>query len=510
MREALHDLPRFAALHLELTLFALLTGVVLSVPLGIFSARSRVFGPLLLGLAGIAQTIPSLALLALMVPCLAAFGAPSIGFLPAFVALVVYSVLPVLRNTVTAFTNIDPALLEAARGVGMSPRQALYHVELPTALPVIAAGVRTATVWTVGAATLATPVGAQSLGNYIFTGLQTRNVGLVLVGCVAAASLALLLDGVAQLLMLGIERPRAHAFRLGVLALAGLYGCAAMTAFAEWRRDSGARIVVGAKTFTEQYILSEALAGYLREGGRSVEVAPSLGSSVLFDGLSAGTIDIGVDYSGTIWANVMKREVAPTSRETALSEIEAALAKHHGVALIAPLGFDNTYAIAVRHERASMLALKSINDLAVHSRDLVMGADYEFFARPEWKALKSRYRLTFREERSMDPSLMYEAARGGEVDVISAFSTDGRIAAFDLTVLDDDRHVLPRYDAILLASASFALKNPSVVNALARLSGSLDAVHMRALNQAVDQEGQVPSVAAQQLLQSWLARPAVP
>ncbi len=508
MREGLDDLPHFLALHLELTLFALLVGVALSVPLGIISAKSRVLGPLLLGLAGVAQTIPSLALLALMVPCLAALGAPSIGFLPAFVALVVYSVLPVLRNTVTGFTNIDPALLEAARGVGMSPRQTLYYVELPTALPMIAAGVRTAAVWTVGAATLATPVGAQSLGNYIFTGLQTRNVSLVLIGCFSAALLSLVLDGLARLLLLGVERPRGAAFGAGIVALGALYGCAGLTAIDQLRQGSSGQVIVGTKTFTEQYILAEALAGYLRAAGKSVQVAPSLGSSVLFDGLSAGTIDLGVDYSGTIWANVLKRDDAPASRDAGLNEIRSALSNRYGVVLVAPLGFDNTYAIAVRRNVTATFALKSLSDLAAHSRDLVIGADYEFFARPEWKALRSRYGLVFREQRSMDPSLVYQAASSGQVDVVCAFSTDGRLAAFDLVVLEDNLQVMPRYDAILLASGKFARKNPSVLKALAGLAGSLDVPHMRAMNKAVDQEGRTPAVAAAPLLQSWLARAA--
>jgi osmoprotectant transport system permease protein len=504
MSETFAGLPRLVALHLELTLFALLVGIALSVPLGILSARSRVLSPLILGVAGVAQTIPSLALLALMVPCLAALGAPSIGFLPAFIALVVYSMLPVLRNTVTGFADIDRALIEAARGVGMTPLQILYYVELPTALPVIAAGIRTATVWTVGAATLATPVGAQSLGNYIFTGLQTRNVGLVLVGCVSAALLALLLDGLARLLALGLERPRRNAFRLGLIAVICLYGFAGWTAVDE-HRQAGSKIVIGTKTFTEQYILAEALSGYLKSAGRKVQITSSLGSSVLFDGLSAGTIDVGVDYSGTIWSTVLKRGDVPRDRESALREIGTALAAHHGITVVAALGFENSYAIAVRRSVASALHLKNLSDLAAHADDLAIAADYEFFARPEWLALRARYGFTFREQRAMDPSLVYDAARNGTVDVISAFSTDGRLSAFDLPVLEDDRRVMPRYDAILLSSTAFARQNPTVIGELASLSGSLDVSQMRALNKLVDQDGRDPSVAAAPLLKRWLA-----
>ena len=149
----------------------------------------------MLAAASIIQTIPSLALLAVMVPVLAAFNLQSIGFLPAFIGLMLYSILPILRNTVTGIVGVDPALIEAARGVGMTPSQRLFRVELPLAAPVIVAGLRTSAVWIVGTATLSTPVGATSLGNYIFSGLQTRNSAAILVGCVAAAALAILLDG---------------------------------------------------------------------------------------------------------------------------------------------------------------------------------------------------------------------------------------------------------------------------------------------------------------------------
>src|SRR5262249_37634474 len=159
---------------------------------------------LLLAAVGIVQTIPGLALLALFYPLLLGIAALSertlgvgfsaLGFLPAVLALALYSMLPGVRNTITRIIGLDPAILRAARGVGMTERQSLRMVELPLALPVIMAGVRTASVWVIGTATLSTPIGQTSLGNYIFTGLQTQNWIFVLFGCVAAAVLALAVD----------------------------------------------------------------------------------------------------------------------------------------------------------------------------------------------------------------------------------------------------------------------------------------------------------------------------
>ena len=215
MSDQLALLPGYLTAHLQLALVALAIGAALSVPLGIWITRRKSLEQAVLGTASVIQTIPSLALLAIMVPALAAvstltataFGVElrSIGYAPALVALSLYSILPILRNTVTGIESVDRSLIEAARGVGMTDRQMLLRVELPLAMPVVVAGVRTATVWVVGTATLSTPVGATSLGNYIFSGLQTRNQTAVLVGCVAAALLALLLDNVIRCLEIGIR-----------------------------------------------------------------------------------------------------------------------------------------------------------------------------------------------------------------------------------------------------------------------------------------------------------------
>ena len=265
MTELLALLPSYLTAHLQLTLLALLLSTGISVPLGIAATRLTWLEQPSLALAGIIQTIPSLALLAAMVPVLAALDLQSIGFLPAIVGLTLYGVLPVLRNTVTGIAGVDPALKEAARGVGMTPRQQLLLVELPLAMPVVVAGIRTATVWVVGIATLSTPVGATSLGNYIFSGLQTRNYAAILLGCVAAAGLALVLDGLVRAVEVGLARRRRVRLAAALAAVGLLYAYAAITLAAPLLGDRERPIVVGAKSFTEQYILSAAIAGWVED-----------------------------------------------------------------------------------------------------------------------------------------------------------------------------------------------------------------------------------------------------
>ena len=508
MSEQLALLPDYLTAHLQLTLLALLLSTVISLPLGIAATRVAWLEHPALAAAGVIQTVPSLALLAIMVPILASLGLQSIGFLPAIVGLTLYGVLPVLRNTVTGIAGVDPALKEAARGVGMTSRQRLTIVELPLAMPVIVAGIRTATVWIVGIATLSTPVGATSLGNYIFSGLQTRNYASVLVGCVAAAGLALVLDGLVRAIEVAITRRRRGQIVVALAALAVLYAYAGLTLAAPALVDRERPIIIGSKAFTEQYILSAAISQWIeRETGRPTAVMQSLGSTVAFDALDAGDIDLYVDYTGTLWANEMGRGSRTAPRAVVLDDVGRFLRDEHAITLAATLGFENAYALAVREADAARLGLRDVSDLVAHAPRLVIGGDYEFFARPEWTAIQRTYDLSFDAQRTMDPTLMYQAAAEGAVDVISAFSSDGRITAYELRVLRDDLGAIPPYDAIVLASARLARDRPDVLDALARLDGAIDARRMRAMNLRVDDAGESPDVVATAFVNQLVARP---
>jgi osmoprotectant transport system permease protein len=489
----LPDLPGYFASHLLLSVGALLIGVALSLPLAALAIRYRALAGPLLGLAGVIQTIPGLAFLALMVPLLG-----RIGVAPALLALVLYSMLPVLRNAVTGVLEVDANVLEAARGIGMTETQILLRVQLPLAAPVIVAGIRTAAVWTVGMATLSTPVGASSLGNLIFSGLQTQNTTAVLLGCSSAAVLAVCLDG---LIRLGEIATRDRRPLLGLVSVALLLGAVALSAWPivsrQLQSTDAPRVVVGAKTFSEQYVLAQLIADRLREAGFAVEMRDGLGSTVVFDALAAGEIDVYVDYSGTIWANHMRREDTPGA-DAVLREMTSWLRRERGIVVVGPLGFENAYALAMTSTRAAELGIDDLDDLARESPRLEIGGDYEFFARPEWLKVRDRYGMTFREQRSFDSSLMYTAVADGHVDVISAFSSDGRIAAFDLVVLPDPRDAFPPYDAVLLLSER-AAGRPDVVAALTGLIGTIDDDTMRRANKWVDLDGRSVSSAAADL-----------
>ena len=356
--------------------------------------------------------------------------------------------LPILRNGVAGITGVDPAIREAADGVGMTARQKLFQVELPLAAPVIMAGVRTAAVWTIGAATLSTPVGQTSLGNYIFAGLQTENWVFVLFGCAASAVLALAADQ-----LLGLVETGARLRRRG-LVIAGLAGLLIGTAVALLplaHFGKPASYVVGAKNFSEQYILAEVIAGRLEKAGANVSRKEDLGSAVAYRALAAGELDVYVDYSGTLWTNVLNRTDNP-GRQPVLDQLTAELRKRDGVLVLGSLGFENAYAFAMRADRARALGIASIADMAREAPRLTLGSDLEFLSRPEWKAVDAAYNLGFKAERSFQPTFMYRALASGDVDVISAFSSDGRIAADKLVVLSDPKGAIPPYDAVVLIS----------------------------------------------------------
>jgi len=490
--DALARLPDYLGSHVLVSVSALALGLAVSLPLAIVSLRRPLLQNGLLAFSSIVQTIPGLALLALFYPLLLglsalagrAFGAnfSALGFLPAVLALALYSMLPVVRNTVTGILGIDPAVREAADGVGMTRRQALFMVELPLALPVIMAGIRTSAVWTIGTATLATPVGQTSLGNYIFTGLQTQNWIFVLFGCVAAAVLALAVD---QLLAL-VERGVAARRRLPILAGAAGLALIVAASLAPGLARAPATYVIGAKTFTEQYILEALIEARLQAAGLATKRRDGLGSTIVFDALAAGDIDLYVDYSGTLWTTQMRRADAKP-REEVLAELRDWLAARR-IDLFGALGFENAYALAMYRPRAEALGIRSIADLARLAPRLSIAGDYEFFARPEWKALVAAYGLSFRAQRLIQPEFMYPAAAAGEVDVISAYTSEGRLAQYDLVVLDDPAHAIPPYDAILLLAPGRA-HDEKLVAALAPLVGAIYVDLMRAANLRADGKG---------------------
>jgi len=486
--DAMARVPDLLAAHLLLAASALVLGLVISLPLAIWSARRPLVARAALGFASLVQTIPSLALLALFYPLLLSLsalvggGIPALGFLPSLLALTLYALLPILRNGVTGLTSLDPAVIEAADGVGMTGWQKLILVEAPLVSPVLMAGIRTAAVWTIGAATLSTTVGQASLGDMIFAGLQTQNWALVLAGCLTAAALALVVDALLGVVEYGI----AHRQRLRAFVALGVLGASVLLALTPMLPTGQKSVVVGAKGFSEQYILARLIGHRLERAGYRVSYREGLGSAVVFGALAGGDIDVYVDYSGTIWTNEMKRTDVPP-RTAIVQGIAAWSEKTHGIRMLGALGFENAYAFAMRGEQAKKLGIATLDDLVAQAPALSFGSDLEFLERPEWAAVKRAYPLSFKSAQAYNPTFMYRAIDSGRADVISAFSSDGRIAAQKLTVLGDPKGAIPGYDAILLVDRTHA-NDQRFLNAVRPLIGHIPVELMREANYMVDRD----------------------
>ena len=497
-------LPERLAAHVALSGAALLLGVAISLPLALLAVRRPRLRWALLSVAGLIQTVPGLALVALFYPFLLLVsaglarvglpGVPALGFLPALLALTLYALLPVLRNAVAGLVGVPSAMREAADGVGMTPSQRLWRVEAPLAAPVVMAGVRTAAVLTIGTAVLATTVGQPSLGDYIFSGLQTEDWIAVLFGCAAAAALAVTTDQLLGLIEAGAARRDPRRLIGGAAGL--LAGAALALAPGAVRALSPrpAAYVLGAKNFSEQFVLADLMARRITAAGGASAQRTGLGSAVIFRALAANDLDAYVDYSGTLWTNVLNRRDTPP-RALLLPELARELKRRYGVTVVGPLGFENAYALTMRSDRARALGVSTLADLASKAPGLVLGADLEFLDRPEWRALQGAYGLRFKASRSFTPTFMYRALDSGAADVISAFSSDGRLAGGRLTALTDSKGAAPGYDAVLLVAPRRA-HDARLLAALRPLVGAISPANMRAANAAVDLGGRTPAQAA--------------
>lgn len=505
------QLPLYLTQHILLSASAILLALAIGFPLMIICAKSTYWRNLLLSSAGVIQTIPGLALLALFYPLLLGLSKitdalfnltlPAFGFLPSLLALALYALLPILRNGVAALSGIDPLVIEAADGVGMTTQQKLWQVELPLGAPVLMSGIRIATVWTIGAATLATSVGQVSLGNYIFSGLQTENWVSVLFGCLAASILALLADFALSLVETGLALRQRKKLSLGVLILVVGVLSAIVPALSRPKHD----YVVGAKNFSEQFILAQLIDDRLQSMGASVQQSTSLGSAVAFKALANNEIDVYVDYSGTLWSNVLGHTTRPPRAEL-MAKLRQELDTQYGVTLLGSLGFENAYVLAMKEQQAQISNITTINNLSEKASNLRLGSDLEFLSRPDWTLLKSAYKLSFKSE-SFTPTLMYRALESDGVDVISAFSSDGRIKAQQLRILTDSLNAAPSYDAVVLIAPKRA-NDGFLRKAISPLLSAIDVTLMQEANYMVDREKNKATISqAAEFLQKQLAIP---
>jgi osmoprotectant transport system permease protein len=482
--------------HLFLTGVATGFAVLAGIPLGISVSKRRLLRSLVFGLAGVVQTVPSLAMLAFLLILTG-----KIGVLPAIIALALYALLPIIQNTVTGLEGVSPDIIEASQGMGMTSPQQMSMVKLPLAVPVIMAGIRTAAVISVGIATLSAFIGAGGLGEFINRGLSLADTRLIMLGAVPSALLALYVSFAVSAVEWGLNTRKRRSSRLFagrfgrygsfvpllLLLLPGLAG-----QFLQAVPSKEEKVVrIGSKNFTEQMILAEILAQRIEHGtGLRVERRFNLGGTMIcHEALLRGEIDMYPEYTGTGLLAILKSDERPPDPEEVYDVVAGTYAENFRIRWLAPLGFNNTYAIAVRREHAEEKGWSKISDLRTEAGSLRAGFTAEFSERPDgYPGLKEAYGFGFGTVISLDPALMYDAVKEGHVDLITAFSTDSRIPGYDLVILDDDRGFFPPYHAAPVVRMDALELHTEIADALAPLSGMIDEQTMQGLNFQVDQK----------------------
>ncbi|HJP94557.1 MAG TPA: ABC transporter permease/substrate-binding protein [Pyrinomonadaceae bacterium] len=478
--------------HIVLVFIAILIAVIIGVPTGIALTRYRALRGPVLGLANVMQTIPSLALFGFLIPLPFIGG---IGSRTALVALVLYSLLPIIRNTVTGILGVDPNVREAAVAMGMTDGQVLRQVELPLAMGVIVTGIRVATVIAVGVTTIAAAVGAGGLGVYIFRGLRQYDNNLLLAGALSAALLALAADFVLGLLErrfnFEAKRKTAASHKLRLAFAAGVV-LLLIGGLVWWRSSAGptsttqGQVIVGSKDFTESGLLAEIMAQMLEARGVSVERRFELAGNLPHDALVNGTIDVYPEYTGTSFTAILHHTPIGDPRAV-YEQVKQEYANSFKVEVSPPLGFENTFAILVRGDEARRLNLKTITDAASQTPKWRAGFGQDFMSRADgYPGFSKTYGLKFADVREMDLSLTYIALASRQVDLIAGNSTEGRISKLDLAQLADDRHYFPPYEAVYLVRQDSLTRVSALKEVMSKLANAISTDEMRALNYEID------------------------
>ena len=433
-----------------------------------------------------------------------------IGSKPAIIMVVMYSLLPILKNTFTGLTNISPALIEAADGMGLTNTQVLLKVRFPLAMPIIMSGIRISSVTAVGLMTIAAFIGAGGLGYLVFSGVQTVDNNMILAGAIPACFLAIILDfvlgkredivvpeGIKVTHTKKSKKKSLFGSKKFKLIASGVVLLVILSTVATSFINDKNKIVVGSKNFNEQLILGDMVSSLI-EAKTKYKVERKLnlgGTNVVFSALKTKNVDLYVEYTGTALVNILKKPTM-TDPSKVYTASKAGLAKTYGVEMLNPIGFNNTYVMAVKKDFAKKNHLETISDLAKISPTVTAGVTMDFANRPDgYLGLQKKYNLKFKSVKGIDGGLRYTALKDNETQVLDAFSTDGLLKKFDLKLLKDDKQFFPPYYAVPIANASTLKKYPELKSVLHALDGKINDDEMRAMNLKVDNGAQSKTVA---------------
>jgi len=482
--------------HIQISFIALFFAVVIAIPLGIYLTNKKKIAESIIGISAVLQTIPSLALLGLLIPL---FG---IGKVPAIFALVVYALLPILRNTFTGINEVDPSLKEAAMAMGMNTRKRLVKVELPLAMPVIMAGIRTAMVLIVGTATLAALIGAGGLGDIILLGIDRNNTALIILGAVPAAILALVFDFLLKKLeSLSFKKTISALSMISVVALV-------MIVFPLLNFKGKEEIIIAGKLGAEPEILINMYKMLIEnETDLKVQLKPGLGkTSFVFNALKSGSIDIYPEFTGTAISEFLKEEAINNNEEDVYHQAQEGMVNKFDMVMLSPMKYNNTYALAVSKQIAETYHLQTISDIKPIQEKLKAGFTLEFNDREDgYLGIQKKYGISLSNITTMEPKLRYQAIESGNIDLLDAYSTDSEIRQYHLQVLEDDQQLFPPYQGAPLLRKETLEKYPEIETSLNKLANQITDDEMREMNYRVNVDGQnIEDVAREYLIKAGL------
>lgn len=484
--------------HIQISFYALVIALIIAIPLGIYLTYKKKISEIIIGLTAIMQTIPSLALLGLLIPIM------GIGKKPAITALVIYALLPILRNTYTGINGVDPVYMVASRAMGMNKVQQLFKIQLPLAMPVIMAGIRTATVLIIGTATLASLIGAGGLGKLILLGLDRNNMNLILLGAIPSALLAILFDFVLRKL----ENKNWKVIIISFISVFLIFFSGNLIMNKQSKKD---RIVISGKLGTEPEILINMYKLLIEDEMKNVDVELKSGfgtTSFNFNALKSGEVDIYPEFTGTIVFTFLNETPVSNVKEQVYEQAKNGILKRYNMVLLKPMEYNNTYAIGVTKKFAKENNLSKISDLARVKDKAKVGFTREFADREDgYKGMKKLYKFEFANVKEFEPKLRYVAVQSNDINVIDAYSTDSELEQYKITVLQDDKRLFPPYQGAPLMRSETLKKYPKLEQILNKLHNKITDSEMRKMNFEVGVNGKkAKDVAMEYLIKNRLIK----
>lgn len=481
--------------HMFLVLAAITMAVIIGIPLGICAYMAPKSKTVILRIVDILQTVPALALLGLIMILVGP------GKLNVVIGITLYSLLPIVQNTYLGLSGIDSGIKEAAKGVGMTPKERLGKVEFPIAFPTVFTGIRIALVNAIGIAVFAAFVGGGGIGGVMNKAIRVQDMKMILIATGALMIIAVVLDLIMSISESQIRKSHSNMKRVISSILIIFVAFLATVPFQMKNSKSAESMMLYDGDYTESQIMHHMIK-HLVEGKTDLKVTIQDQMSQVnnYKALigKKHSCDMMISYDGTLLTTFLKKDPKDVPRGETLYDYTNKLGKkREQLMMTGKLGFNNTYAIAVPQKIADKYNLKKISDLEKVANELVFGAEHEFFTEEgsmKYNPFVKYYNLKFKDRKSVDVSLKYSAIEKGEYDVTEVYATDGLNKKAKLVILEDDKHFFPEYNGAFLVREDtfekFSSVAPDLRQVLSMLEGKISTEDMSEMTYNVDVKGQ--------------------